>query len=247
MPLGAGSSRRGARPALTVTTARRVVPDRAGDAACAAAAHPAIAKALIAFAIAAVVCFILEPHILNFLKQPYCSLVLFAAGGFLAYLTLPTGLKLLLGFSGDGLVSILDAEKYLSYITTMLLIFGLSFEVPLLVCMLNLAGVVSTAKLQSWRRPEIFLVFVFAAIVTPSQDPSTMLALGIPMCLLYEVVLLIGWANDRRAARRAATSPYAGLADVETSPLDLDDLESSRSRRAVRRVRSSPVGLTPAD
>ncbi len=264
-----------------------------------------IAKVLVAFAVAAVVCFIVEPHILNVVKEPYCSLpasrrgnltgaaqgcqlyffgildafmirlkismyaaavvsspvwlyqlwsfitpglhrherrwsltfigcslVLFTAGSVLAYFTLPTGLNLLLGFSGDGLVSILDITKYLSYVTTMLLIFGLSFEVPLLVCLLNLAGVVSTAKLRAWRRPEIFLVFLFAAVVTPSQDPFTMIILGIPMCLLYEAALLIGWANDRRKARRGDTSPYTGLDDDTPSPLDLDGTTTDPHRSA---------------
>lgn len=153
------------------------------------------------------------------------SLFLFAAGGFFAYITLETGLSLLLSFGGDGLVSVLDGNKYLSYVIAMLLVFGLSFEVPLIVTMLNLAGVVSTAKLRSWRRAEIFLVFVFAAIVTPSQDPFTMLALGLPMIILYEVALVIGWINDRRKARRGDTSPYAGLDDDETSPLGFDDTE----------------------
>ncbi len=155
------------------------------------------------------------------------SLGLFTFGGYLAYLTLSKGLQLLLGFGGDGLVSLLDVNKYLSYVIAMLLVFGLSFELPLLVGMLNLAGMVSTDKLRSWRRPEIFLVFVFAAVVTPSQDPFTMIALGLPMCLLYEVVLIIGWLNDRRKARRDDASPYADLDDDETSPLGLDDLPPS--------------------
>ncbi len=158
------------------------------------------------------------------------SLVLFALGGFFAYLTLHKGLGLLLGFSGDGLVSVLDVNKYLSYVIAMLVVFGLSFELPLLVTMLNLAGVISTAKLRSWRRPEIFLVFLFAAIVTPSQDPFTMLALGLPMTLFYEVALVIGWLNDRRKARRGDTSPYADLGDDETSPLDMPDRDRDRSQ-----------------
>jgi sec-independent protein translocase protein TatC len=162
------------------------------------------------------------------------SLVLFSLGGFFAYITLQKGLNLLLGFSGDGLVSVLDVNKYLSYAIAMLTIFGLSFELPLLVVMLNLAGVVSTAKLRAWRRPEIFLVFVFAAIVTPSQDPFTMLALGLPMCLFYEVALIIGWLNDRRKARRADASPYAHLGDDETSPLDMPDRHDTRDRKAGR-------------
>jgi sec-independent protein translocase protein TatC len=253
-----------------------------------------LAKALVAFVVGTIVCFFFEPHLLNFLKEPYCSIpvsrrggltgnscqlyffgivdpfmirlkismiaaaivsapiwlyqlwsfitpglhrherrwslafvvssmALFALGGFFAYLTLSTGLNLLLGFSGDALVSVLDANKYLSYVIAMLLIFGISFEVPLIVCMLNLAGVVSTARLRSWRRAEIFLTFVFAAIVTPSQDPFTMMVLGLPMVVLYEVALFIGWTNDRRKGRGNA-SPYAELGDDESSPLDVDDL-----------------------
>jgi sec-independent protein translocase protein TatC len=109
--------------------------------------------------------------------------------------------------------------------------------------MLNLAGVVSTAKLRSWRRAEIFLVFLFAAIVTPSQDPFTMLALGLPMVLLYEVALLVGWLNDRRKARRGDTSPYADLADDETSPLDFDDdPRPAPPRPAAPAQRAEPVG-----
>ncbi|CUU58280.1 sec-independent protein translocase protein TatC [Parafrankia irregularis] len=261
-----------------------------------------LAKALLAFGVASIICFIWEPNIFQWLIDPYCSLpadkrgdfggadgscnlyffgildaftirlkismlsgavfsapiwlyqlwsfitpglhrnerrwsltfvlaslVLFAAGGFFAYITLQTGLKLLLGFGGDGLVSVLDGSKYLSYVFAMLLVFGLSFEVPLLITMLNLAGLVTTAKLRSWRRAEIFLVFVFAAVVTPSQDPFTMLALGLPMIFLYEVALIIGWVNDRRKIRRGDTSPYADLADDEVSPLDFDDTRADRA------------------
>lgn len=256
-----------------------------------------LAKALIALGLATAVCFYFEPHIFNFLKDPYCSLpakrrfgasdasgcqlyffgitdafflrlkismisgavvscpvwlyqlwsfitpglhrherrwaltfvssslALFAAGGFFAYLTLQKGLSLLLGFGGEGLASVLDGNKYLSYVIAMLLVFGLSFELPLLVTMLNLAGVVSTAKLRSWRRAEIFLVFVFAAVITPSQDPFTLCALAVPMVILYEVAILIGRVNDRRKARRERESPYADLGDDETSPLDLADHE----------------------
>lgn len=186
-----------------------------------------------------------------------CSLVLFALGGVFAYLTLETGLKILLGFGGDSLGSLLDANKYLSYVLAMLVIFGLSFEVPLLICMLNLAGVVTTARLRSWRRAEIFLTFVFAAIVTPSQDPFTMLALGLPMIVLYEVALLIGWLNDRRKKLQGDTSVYADLDDDAASPLEFDDsgdarrlatltAQAQQEGRAGRRARKQLAALTQA-
>ncbi|MDT3441687.1 twin-arginine translocase subunit TatC [Pseudofrankia sp. BMG5.37] len=156
------------------------------------------------------------------------SLVLFAVGGLFAYLTLETGLRLLLGFGGEHLVSLLSADKYLSYVIAMLLIFGISFEVPLLICLLNLAGLVTTKRLRSWRRAEIFLTFVFAAIVTPSQDPFTMLALGLPMIVLYELALFIGWLNDRRRKLRGDTSVYSDLDDDAASPLEFDDSGETR-------------------
>ncbi|HMA47119.1 MAG TPA: twin-arginine translocase subunit TatC [Frankiaceae bacterium] len=149
------------------------------------------------------------------------SVVLFALGGFFAYLTLSKGLQLLLGFGGGGLVSLLDVNRYLSYVVAMLLVFGVSFEFPLLVAMLNLSGVVSTDRLRRWRRPEIFLVFVFAAVITPSQDPFTLIALAVPMCLFYEVAVFVGRVHDRRVARRDTRESFPGLSDDEASPLDL--------------------------
>jgi sec-independent protein translocase protein TatC len=66
----------------------------------------------------------------------------------------------------------------------------------------------------------IFSVFVFAGIASPSPDPVTMLLLAVPCVVLIEVAELLIWMNDRRRAR--IPSPYAGLADDEASPIDLD-------------------------
>lgn len=148
------------------------------------------------------------------------SLVLFIAGGVFAWLTLSRGLHFLLSFATGGISSLLSFNSYLSYVTAMVLVFGVSFELPLLVVLLNLAGVVSYAKLRSWWRGSVFGIFVFAAFVTPSQDPFTMSAMAIPMTGLYFVALFIARWHDRRVARRASESPYAGLADDELSPLD---------------------------
>jgi sec-independent protein translocase protein TatC len=95
-----------------------------------------------------------------------------------------------------------------------------SFELPLVVAMLNLVGVLSYARLRRWTRGIIFGIFVFAAVATPSQDPFTMLALAIPMCILYGVALAGAAVHDRRVVRRGDTSPYAHLRDDELSPLD---------------------------
>lgn len=145
---------------------------------------------------------------------------LFLAGSAVAYLTLDRGLALLLGFTPEGVTNLIRVNDYLSYVTLMLLVFGASFELPLLIVLLNLAGVVSAARLRASWRGVVFGIVVFAAVATPSQDPFTMLALATPMTALFGAALLVAAANDRRRARRATASPYAALGDDETSPLD---------------------------
>lgn len=148
------------------------------------------------------------------------SVALFAAGGAVAFVTLSNGLRFLLSFASGGIASLLTFDSYLSYVTAMVLVFAVSFELPLVVVMLNLAGVVSHQALRRWGRVTIFLIFVFAAVATPSQDPFTMLALALPMCGLYGLAVGFAFLHDRRVARRGDTSPYAHLADDELSPLD---------------------------
>jgi sec-independent protein translocase protein TatC len=148
------------------------------------------------------------------------SLGLFSLGGLFAWLTLSKGLRFLLGFANSGLASLLTFDSYLSYVVAIVLVFAVSFEFPLLVTMLNLAGVLSYQRLRRWTRGIIFGIFAFAAVATPTQDPFTMLALAVPLCLLYGVALGIASVHDRRVARRGDSSSYAHLADDELSPLD---------------------------
>jgi sec-independent protein translocase protein TatC len=152
------------------------------------------------------------------------SMFLFLMGAAFAYLTLTKGLHFLLSFATGGVSSLLSFNSYLSFVVAMVLVFAVSFELPLLVVMLNLVGIVKAARLRSWSRGAVFGIFVFAAVATPSQDPFTMLALAVPMCLLYGIAVLIAGVHDRRAAARAEDSPYAGLADDELSPLDDEPL-----------------------
>jgi sec-independent protein translocase protein TatC len=107
---------------------------------------------------------------------------------------------------------------------TMLLAFGIAFEVPLLIIMLNLAGILTHQRFRKWRRVMLFTVFLIAGLANPSPDPLTMLILGGACAALVEVAEFIVWANDRRRAR-LQPDPYAGLADDELSSLDLADSE----------------------
>ena len=146
---------------------------------------------------------------------------LFLIGASLAYFAMGRGLHFLLGLTPFGVLNLPSISTYLGYFTAMVLVFGLGFEVPLIMVMLNLARVLTHERFRKWRRFMIFGVFLFAGVATPSPDPITMLLLALPCVLLVEVAEVIIWANDRRIARRP--SPYAGLSDDEISPLDLDD------------------------
>jgi sec-independent protein translocase protein TatC len=147
---------------------------------------------------------------------------LFAIGAGIAYFAMGRGLRYLLGLTPNHVVNLPPVSTYLGYFNAMLLGFGLAFELPLALVMLNFAGILTHERIRKWRRMMIFLVFVFAGIASPSPDPVTMMLLAVPCIVLVEVAELIIWANERRRAR-TNPSPYAGLSDDEVSPLDLDD------------------------
>ncbi|MEU5992197.1 twin-arginine translocase subunit TatC [Spirillospora sp. NPDC047418] len=149
---------------------------------------------------------------------------LFFVGTALAYVTVDKGLAIFLGFVADDVKPLITVDSYLSYVLTMLLVFGLTFELPLFVVVLNLAGVLSSKRIRGLQRMILFGIFVFAAVATPSADPFTMLALALPTVLLFEIAALLAFLNDRRRARRA--DPYEGLSDDEASPLDLDAIDA---------------------
>jgi sec-independent protein translocase protein TatC len=143
---------------------------------------------------------------------------LFAAGAGIAYFAMGRGLKYLLGLTPTGTLNLPSVDTYLSYFMGMLLGFGLAFELPLALLLLNMAGILTHERIKKWRRMMIFSVFLFAGIASPSPDPLTMLMLAAPCLVLVEIAEVIIWANDRRRASRP--SMYEGLADDELSPLD---------------------------
>ncbi|MFN2491249.1 MAG: twin-arginine translocase subunit TatC, partial [Actinomycetota bacterium] len=122
-------------------------------------------------------------------------------------LTLPTGLKFLIQIGGAQLVPFLGAEEYLNFIGLLLLGFGVTFELPLVLIFLGLAEAVSVQQLRRQRKVAIVVIFLVAAIVTPSQDPYTMSVLALPLYALYEITILILARVMRRRARQAAATP----------------------------------------
>ena len=143
---------------------------------------------------------------------------LFGIGTVLAYLSLGRSMHYLLGLTPGGVSNLIQVDTYISFVMTMMLAFGIAFEVPLIIIMLNLAGVLTHQRFRKWRRLMIFAVFLVAGMANPSPDPVTMLILGGACAALVEAAEFIVWTNDRRRARRHP-DPYAAMADDELSPL----------------------------
>lgn len=120
------------------------------------------------------------------------SVVLFALGALMAYITLPKGLQFLLGFAGPQFAPLLTGDKFLGFVMMIALAFGLSFEFPVVLVFLQVLGIVTTDQLREWRRGAVLFVAVFAAVVTPSADPYSMLAMMLPMVAFYEAAIIIG-------------------------------------------------------
>lgn len=131
------------------------------------------------------------------------SQALFVAGAAFAYLVIPRGLEFLLGFAGEGVVSLMNVNRYLSFLLQTLIAFGASFEFPLIIAVLVLMGVVSAEFLTRYRRHAFFLSFVAAAIITPTQDPVTMVVMALPLCVFYEACIVFAKLVERRRRRTA--------------------------------------------
>jgi sec-independent protein translocase protein TatC len=148
--------------------------------------------------------------------------LLFVLGAFLAYFVVYFGLDFLLTIGDETQIAALNGTAYFNFLLTLLLVFGVSFEVPLVTVMLNLIGVLSYDALKDKRRYIILILFVLAAFATPGGDPVSMLILALSMCFMMEIAIQIARINDKRRARKS------GLAGVDTVAGDLDDDTASR-------------------
>jgi sec-independent protein translocase protein TatC len=137
------------------------------------------------------------------------AVTLFAMGAGIAYWTLPKALNWLIGVGGANLVTGFSPSKYFQLILYMMLAFGIGFEFPILLIFLQMAGIVSNEWLRKYRRHAIVTVTIVVAVATPSNDPISMLALAVPMCLFYEIAIIVGRLMGRRQ-RKAAAKASAG-------------------------------------
>jgi sec-independent protein translocase protein TatC len=133
------------------------------------------------------------------------SVGLFLLGGAVAYWTLTPALDFLISWAGSDVKANFQVSKYVSLFGLMIAAFGITFEFPVLLVFLQLVGVLTPQMLQKQWRIATVVIFIIAAVITPSGDPYSMLALAIPMCLFYAISIVIGRiAQKRKLAREAA-------------------------------------------
>ncbi|MEN8652963.1 twin-arginine translocase subunit TatC [Streptomyces sp. 21So2-11] len=172
---------------------------------------------------------------------------LFSAGAYLAYLILPVSVKVLISLTPPGSANILSLGDVLDFTLRMVLVFGLAFELPLVLVMLNITGILSGRRMVRWWRGVIMGVFVFGAVITPTTDPIGMLALAGPITVLYFMAVAFSLANDRRRRRN---NPDTELDDDEASDLDLtpeavggvEAVETVPASRALPEKAGAPSG-----
>ncbi|KUJ67189.1 twin arginine-targeting protein translocase TatC [Streptomyces albus subsp. albus] len=158
---------------------------------------------------------------------------LFLGGAYLAYAILPTSAGALVGLTPEGWENQFPADEFLDIVTRLVIVFGLSFELPLLLVLLNLGGVITGKRMLSWWRFMVVGITIFAAVATPTGDPLTMSILAAPIIVLYFGATVVALLNDRRKQRG---NPDAALSDDEASDLDLtplpiDDVEPVSASR----------------
>jgi sec-independent protein translocase protein TatC len=120
------------------------------------------------------------------------SLVLFSGGAAVAYAVFPHTLRFLETIGGPSLQQIYSPSSYIGLLLLMMAAFGVTFELPVLLVFLQIAGVVTPRRLSSWRRWAIVGLVAFAGVITPSSDPFSMLALAVPLLAFYELSVVVG-------------------------------------------------------
>src|SRR3954454_6258702 len=149
---------------------------------------------------------------------------LFLAGVVVGYYVMPKGLVVLLGFTENGITNLQDVNQFLSFLMRFMLVFGVAFLIPEVVLVLNIVGVLKARYLAKYRTIIIFATFVFGAVATPSTDPFSMLALALPMTVLFLAAEVVAHILDRRKSRRGDLALTDGLAhDHALRDLAVDD------------------------
>jgi sec-independent protein translocase protein TatC len=156
---------------------------------------------------------------------------LFVAGVLVCYYLFPVIMQVLLTFlSGAGGSTLLEASQYMTFILQMMMVFGVSFVLPLILVLFNFIGILSSKTMRKHWRVIVLVIFVFGAVAVPTGDPFGMTALAAPICVLYFAAVGVSELNDRRRARRRAAMPGANLSPDEATDLDLTPSEVEQAQ-----------------
>ncbi|MFJ3335814.1 twin-arginine translocase subunit TatC [Streptomyces sp. NPDC086766] len=167
---------------------------------------------------------------------------LFMAGAWFSYHVLPAAASVLIDFTPAGAVNLLPLDDLLDLVTRMVIVFGLSFELPLLLVMLNLTGIVTGRRMLGWWRGMVLGVTVFAAFATPTVDPISMLSLAAPIVLLYFLATGFALTNDKRRRRREAEGPGDDEASaLDLTPADIGEIEPVGAARVPEQATTDRV------
>lgn len=129
---------------------------------------------------------------------------LFLTGTYLAWTSLPGFVRVLVGFTPEGSANVINASEYILFTIRILLVFGLAFVLPVVLVLLNFAGVITASNiLRSWRMA-VFVSAVVGAIATPVAEPMAMFLLMIPLLVLYFLAAAVAKLHDNRIAKKLA-------------------------------------------
>ncbi|WP_405579412.1 twin-arginine translocase subunit TatC [Streptomyces sp. NBC_01190] len=172
---------------------------------------------------------------------------LFVAGAWLAYAILPQTARIMIGFVPNDTTNLLALDDFLDLVVRMIVVFGLAFELPLVLVLLNFTGIVTGRRMLGWWRGMVIGITVFAAVATPTGDPLTMCLLAAPIVFLYFVAMGVCFFNDGRKRRRLAADPDFGLDPDEASSLShIPEQISSQPFDAAERHRDGDDGYDDA-
>ena len=135
----------------------------------------------------------------------FAGTVLFISGAALAFfVVVPLALPWLLNFGSASMLPLITAEEYFSFVFAMVLTFGISFELPIVVLALSALGIVTPQFLSKYRRHAIVLIVIIGAFLTPGDLIWTTIALAVPLYMLYEISVAASYIIYKRKQRRRA-------------------------------------------
>lgn len=148
----------------------------------------------------------LQPHEKRIgLAVLFSGVLLFVAGAALAYLVVvPLAIPWLFDFAGPSLVPLITAEDYFNFLMAMVLTFGVSFELPIVICALAALNIVTPQILNRYRRHALVLIIIVGAFLTPGDMVWTTVALAVPLYALYELSVLAATMIYRQKQKRLA-------------------------------------------